>query len=95
MCIAVPMRITGIVGRSASCEVGDIRREARLDLLDSDVAVGDYVLIHAGHALQVIPEADALATWRLFDEITSALDRAGASNQGSGYFADLAEETSR
>jgi hydrogenase expression/formation protein HypC len=95
MCITVPMRIIGIEGLSASCEVRDIRREVRLDLLDFDVAVGDYVLIHGGHALQVITEADSLATWRLFDEITSMLDHADASTQGQGFFADLAKATTR
>ncbi len=74
MCITVPMRITGFEGRSASCEARGVRREVRLDLLDCEVAVGDYVLIHAGHALQIIPEADALATWDLLDQIISALD---------------------
>ena len=37
MCITIPLRITGIEGRSARCEARDVRREVRLDLLDSDV----------------------------------------------------------
>jgi hydrogenase assembly chaperone HypC/HupF len=89
MCITVPMRITGIEGLFANCEVGNIRREIGLDQLESEVAVGDYILTHAGHALQeVITEADDLATWRLLDEITSALDHAGASTRGRTYFLD-------
>jgi hydrogenase expression/formation protein HypC len=81
MCVTIPLRITGIEGCSATCEARDVRREVRLDLLDSDVAVGDYVLIHAGHALQVISEADALATWELLDEITSALAHDGFAQE--------------
>jgi hydrogenase expression/formation protein HypC len=47
-------------------------------LADQDVAVGDYVLVHVGYALQTIDVADAQATWELFDDITEALYQADA-----------------
>ena len=57
MCLAIPMRIIEIDGFRAVAEVDGVRREARLDLL-SEVAVGDYILVHAGLAIATVdPEA--------------------------------------
>ncbi len=57
MCLAIPMRIIEIDGFKAVAEVDGVRREARLDLL-SEVAVGDYILVHAGLAIATVdPEA--------------------------------------
>ena len=91
MCITIPMRVVVIEGSSCSCEARGVTREVRLDLLDCEVAVGDFVLIHAGYALHAMSEADARATWELFDEITATLDRAGAPRQEGAYFLALAE----
>ena len=95
MCITIPMRVVSVEGCSCSCEALGVYREVRLDLLDREVAAGDFVLIHAGYALHAMSEADARATWDLFDEITSALDQDGASTQTSAYFLDVTEETNR
>ena len=79
MCLAVPMRIVSIADHMAWCEARGVRREVSLTLVaDGPVAVGDYVLVHVGYALQIVPEADARAIWDLFDEVTTALDCAGA-----------------
>jgi hydrogenase expression/formation protein HypC len=88
------MRITSVENHRACCEARGIRREIRLDLLDCPVVVGDYVLIHAGYALQVMTEADAQATWGLFDQIASTLDHADAENQYAHSFGDASKETS-
>ncbi len=50
MCLAIPMRIIDIDGAVAVAEVDGVSRQVRLDLLP-DVALGDYVLIHAGLAI--------------------------------------------
>ena len=79
MCLAVPMRIVSREGYRACCEARGVRRDVSLFLLgDQDAAVGDYVLVHVGYAIQKIIAEDAQATWELFDEITSALDQAVA-----------------
>jgi hydrogenase expression/formation protein HypC len=73
------MRILTRDGHMASCEARGVRRDVSLTLLaDQDVAVGDYVLVHVGYALQTIDVADAQATWELFDDITEALYQADA-----------------
>lgn len=66
MCLAVPARIIEIKDSLATVEVRGVQREASLMLLP-EAAVGDYVLVHAGFAMQLIDkqaaeEADAL--WR-------------------------------
>ncbi len=63
----------------AHCEARGVRRDVSLTLLgDQDVALGDYVLVHVGYALQTIGAADAQATWALFDDIGAALYPADA-----------------
>ena len=59
MCLAIPMRVIEIDGFTAVTEVDGVRRQARLDLLP-EVAVGDYVLVHAGLAIARV-DADAAA----------------------------------
>jgi hydrogenase expression/formation protein HypC len=61
MCLAIPMRVVEIDGFLAVAEVDGVRREARLDLL-SEVAVGDYILVHAGLAIATVDPEDAEET---------------------------------
>ena len=75
MCLAVPMRIISFSGFTARCEARNVQREVSLFLLeDGSVTIGDYVLVHVGHAIQVMSPQDAEDSWVLFDEITAALD---------------------
>lgn len=56
MCLAIPMRLIEIDGAAGVAEVDGVTRQVRLDLL-SEVALGDYILIHAGLAIaRVDPE---------------------------------------
>jgi hydrogenase expression/formation protein HypC len=61
MCLGVPMQVKSIVDEVAVCEIDGVQREASLMMID-DVAVGDYVLIHAGFAIEKIDEDEALLT---------------------------------
>jgi hydrogenase expression/formation protein HypC len=64
------MQITHIDGYQATCEAKGIQREVSLFMLQGEpLAVGDYVLIHVGYAIQKINEEEARASWELFDEI--------------------------
>ena len=72
VCLAIPARVIEIEGRKARADVlGNIRR-ADLTLLD-DVKVGDYVLVHAGFAIQRLEAEDAEETLELFREMGEAL----------------------
>lgn len=71
MCLAVPMMVKSIDGDNAVCEIDGVRREASLMMVE-DVAVGDFVLIHAGFAIEKLDQADAEQTLALFREVLAA-----------------------
>jgi len=68
MCLAVPARIVELDGDSAIVDLEGVRKETSVMLLD-DVAVGDYVLIHVGYALERIDPLEAEKTLELFAEL--------------------------
>jgi hydrogenase expression/formation protein HypC len=69
MCLAIPMRIIEIDGFKAVAEVDGVRREARLDLLP-EVALGDYILVHAGLAIAVVDPEAAEETLTVLRQLT-------------------------
>jgi hydrogenase expression/formation protein HypC len=56
----------------AVVEVGGVRREVSVELVD-DVAAGDWVIIHAGFAIQKLDPEEAERTLTLFQEIADAI----------------------
>lgn len=68
MCLAVPAKIVSIDGNLAEVEIAGVVRKAGLDLVP-EARLGDYVLVHAGFAIQVIDEEEAGKTLELFKEI--------------------------
>ncbi len=68
MCLSIPAKIESIDGEMAMVSVGGARYKASLQMID-DANIGDYVLLHAGFALQKLSEEDAKETLRLFDEL--------------------------
>ncbi len=75
MCLGVPGRIVAIDGSTARVEFWGVEREVRLDVVDSDVSVGDYVLNHVGFAIRRIPDEEVEETLQLYDQILSELER--------------------
>ncbi|HEQ72289.1 MAG TPA: HypC/HybG/HupF family hydrogenase formation chaperone [Spirochaetia bacterium] len=73
MCLAIPMKITEISGNEGTVEAGGMRYPASLSLVP-EARVGDYVIVHAGYAIQKLDAADAEETLALFRE----MDRAAA-----------------
>ncbi len=75
MCLAIPGKIVDIDAEKerAVVDYGDgTKREANITLVE--VKIGDYVLVHAGFAIQVLDEKDAEETLDLFREILSSGD---------------------
>jgi hydrogenase expression/formation protein HypC len=68
MCLAIPMRIVQIDGERGVVEVGGVKKEAGLQLV-KDAKVGDYVIVHAGFAIQRLDEKNAMETLALFEEM--------------------------
>jgi hydrogenase expression/formation protein HypC len=77
MCLAIPGKIVDIDKKKerATVDYGDgTKRKANITLVD--VKLGDYVLVHAGFAIQVLDEKEALETLDLFREMLSMGERA-------------------
>ncbi len=72
MCLAVPMRVCEVQGLQVRCEARGIERRASLLLLPEGAAVGDWVVVHLGHAVSRVSEEDANRAWALFDEMLAA-----------------------
>ena len=79
MCLAIPSRITKIENNMATIDVEGVQREASLLLLE-DAEVGDYVIVHAGFAIQKLDEAAARETIDLLREAIAAVEKS-ESNQ--------------
>jgi hydrogenase expression/formation protein HypC len=79
MCLAIPSKITKIENNMATIDVEGIQREASLLLLE-DARIGDYVIVHAGFAIQKLDEAAARETLDLLREAIAAVDKS-ESNQ--------------
>ena len=76
MCLSIPSKIKSINSETNSCIVDTmgVERTASLDLIDQDVVVGDYVLIHIGFAMNKIDEEDALESLKVYKEIIDKMD---------------------
>lgn len=69
MCLAVPSKVIGIRDTIATIDVYGARRDVSLLLLPEEVGIGDYVLVHAGFAIQKIDEETAHDALKLIEEI--------------------------
>ena len=68
MCLAIPAKVVSIERDNARVDFGGgVVREVNVTLVN--VEVGDYVLVHAGYAIQTLDKDDALETLRLWNEI--------------------------
>lgn len=73
MCLAVPVLVTAVLGDQwVETDIGGIRSRVSTALID-DVAVGDYVIVHAGFAIARLDVAEAEITLALFAEISAHL----------------------
>jgi hydrogenase expression/formation protein HypC len=71
MCLAIPARIINIKEDKAQVDFGEgVLREVNVTLVNAKV--GDYVLVHAGYAIQVLSEKEAQETIQLWNEILQA-----------------------
>jgi hydrogenase expression/formation protein HypC len=69
MCLGIPMQIIEINDLNALCEAKGVRREISLYLLQEEqVAVGDFVMVHVGYAIQKIGKSEAHSAWELHNE---------------------------
>ena len=73
MCLAIPAQVVEISdNETAVVEVGGIRKTISTALLD-EVAMGDYVIVHVGYALERLNVAEAEETLHLFAELAASV----------------------
>ena len=72
MCLAVPLKLVEINGKDAVGEALGMRRSVRVDFIP-DPKIGDYVMVHAGFAIERLPEAQAMDDLETWEELQHAL----------------------
>jgi hydrogenase expression/formation protein HypC len=71
MCLAIPAKVVSVRQEKAKVDFGEgVLREVNVTLVKAKV--GDYVLVHAGYAIQILDEKEAQETIRLWNEILEA-----------------------
>ena len=68
MCLSIPAMVVAIDGQMADVSVGGALFKAGLHMVEN-VRPGDYILLHAGFAIQKISEEEAIETLRLLNEL--------------------------
>jgi hydrogenase expression/formation protein HypC len=72
MCLAIPALVVELLPADmARIELDGVRKEISLALVEN-VAVGDYVIVHVGYALQRLDPEEAAQTLALFAELSGA-----------------------
>jgi hydrogenase expression/formation protein HypC len=73
MCLSIPAKIISIDGTIAEVSAGGSIFKAGIHMIDN-ARIGDYILLHAGFAIQKISEKEAEETLRLFEEMNNSLN---------------------
>lgn len=77
MCLAIPSRIVSTDGFTAVVDVCGARRETNLMLLPEAAAPGDFVLVHAGFAMQKVDREVAEESLQFFRRLVAAAAASG------------------
>ena len=72
MCLAIPLQLIEINGNTAVGEALGLRREIRVDFIP-EPRLGDYVIVHAGFAIERLPEGQALEDLEAWEEMRDVL----------------------
>ena len=73
MCLAIPLKITEINGREAVAESMGMRRKIRVDFIE-DPKIGEYVIVHAGFAIERLPEKQGREDLESWEELVKAMN---------------------
>ena len=72
MCLAVPLKLIEINGNNAVGESMGMQRKLRVDFIP-EPRIGDYVIVHAGFAIERLPEKQALEDIAAWEEVRDVL----------------------
>ena len=73
MCLAIPLKLIEINGKNATGEAMGMTRQVRVDFI-KEPQVGDYVMVHAGFAIERLPEDQAREDWEAWAKMEAALE---------------------
>ena len=73
MCLGIPMKILKIDGERALADLSGVKKEISIQLMES-VKLGDYVIVHAGFAIEKLSESEARETLKLLKELAEFND---------------------
>ena len=75
MCLAIPLKIESInaEAKTALCSSMGMRREVRIDFI-GEPQIGDYVIVHAGFAIEKLDEKQALEDLQAWEDVKNALE---------------------
>lgn len=73
MCLGLPLKVIEINDKEAIGEVEGIKRKIRVDLVPK-VKINDYVMVHAGFAIDIIDEKTAKESAEAFMEVERAVE---------------------
>jgi hydrogenase expression/formation protein HypC len=76
MCLGIPGKVVDIKDGMAKVDVGGTRKDASLMLLE-EASLGDYVIVHAGFAIEKVDEEEAEKTLRIVEELIEGMEKAG------------------
>ena len=73
MCLAVPMKVISLKDGMGVAEMSGVKKEISFMMLP-EAQIGDYVIVHAGFAIQKLNEDEAKKTLDLFREMAALQD---------------------
>lgn len=75
MCLAIPSKVISVNKETnmATLDTLGVRREASLDLMQEDVYVDDFVLLHVGYVMSKIDIEDAQESLKLYSQMIAAM----------------------
>ena len=75
MCLAIPLRLKRVDGEDAVAEADGVSRNIKVNFI-KDPKAGDYVIVHAGFAIERLKEDEALKSLEAWRELENTLSRA-------------------
>lgn len=73
MCLGIPMQVVAVDGYVARCSAKGVERDVNLFLLQDDKpAIGEFVMVHVGYAIQKMTLHEARSAWEIYDQMLAA-----------------------
>lgn len=89
MCLGIPGQVVDVRERIATVDFWGVRKDVKLDVLETVVVPGDYIINHCGYAIRKIDPADVADTLGTYEII---LSEAGEDPIAAEIAMELAED---